>query len=57
MTKEVASFGKGGQPIPDTVERFKDVKLEAQVEEKTFTPEEIHSDEELQSKLPKPTGY
>jgi|TARA_R100000773_G_scaffold25879_1_gene22559 chaperonin GroES len=57
MTKEVASFGKGGQPIPDTVERFKDVKLEAQVEEKTFTPEEIHSDEELQSKLPQPTGY
>ena len=57
MTKEVASFGKGGQPIPNTVDRFADVELEAQVEEKTFNPENIHGDEELQNKLPKPTGY
>ena len=57
MTKEVASFGKGGQPIPNTVDRFADVELEAQVEEKTFNPENIHDDEELQSKLPQPTGY
>jgi len=57
MTKEVAAFGKGGEPIPNNVDRFKDVKLEAKVEEKTFAPEDIHGDEELQGKLPKPTGY
>jgi chaperonin GroES len=56
MTKEVAAFGKGGEPIPNTVDRFKDVELEAQIEEKTFTPEDIHN-EELTNKLPQPTGY
>tara|TARA_R100001015_G_C4632942_1_gene197206 strand:- start:1015 stop:1485 length:471 start_codon:yes stop_codon:yes gene_type:complete len=56
MTKEVASFGKGGEPIPNRVERFTE-PLEAKIEEETFTPEDIHDNEEMFKKLPKPTGY
>ena len=56
MTKEVASFGKGGEPIPSRVERFTE-PLEAKIEEETFTPEDIHDNEEMHKKLPKPTGY
>ena len=37
MTKKVASFGKGGEPIPNRVERFNE-SLGATVEEETFTP-------------------
>ena len=56
MTKEVASFGTGGEPIPNRVERFTE-PLEAKIEEETFTPEDIHDNEEMHKKLPKPTGY
>ena len=56
MTKKVASFGKGGEPIPNRVERFNE-SLGATVEEETFTPENIHDNEEMFKKLPKPTGY
>ena len=52
MSKNIKAFGSGGEPIPNNVERF------TQQEEKleTVTPESVHEDEELKSKLPKPTG-
>lgn len=52
--KEVKSFGKGGEPIPNTVERF--VETESEKEE-AFTPEKMEEDSSLQEKLPTPTGY
>tara|TARA_R100000935_G_scaffold3666_2_gene9239 strand:+ start:526 stop:987 length:462 start_codon:yes stop_codon:yes gene_type:complete len=52
--KEVKNFGKGGEPIPNTVERFVDVEPE---KEDTYTPEKIEEDETLIGQLPTPTGY
>ena len=52
--KNVKEFGKGGEPIPNTVERFVDIEPE---KEDTFTPEKIEEDETLIGQLPTPTGY
>jgi|TARA_R110000772_G_scaffold242446_1_gene355040 chaperonin GroES len=53
MSKKIEAFGSGGEPIPNKVERF------IAPEEKTpsVTPENVHEDKDLQSKLPQPTGY
>ena len=53
MSKKIDAFGSGGEPIPNKVERF------ITPEEKTpsVTPENVHEDKDLQSKLPQPTGY
>jgi chaperonin GroES len=53
MSKAIKAFGSGGEPIPDKVERFVEPKEVAP----SVTPESVHEDEDLQSKLPKPTGY
>jgi chaperonin GroES len=53
MSKTIEAFGSGGEPIPNKVERFVDTK-EVQP---SVTPESVHEDEDLKSKLPKPTGY
>jgi len=56
--KEVKSFGKGGEPIPNTVERFTDPNVEVpKEEEQKFTPESVTEDESLKTQLPTPTGY
>jgi chaperonin GroES len=56
--KEVKSFGKGGEPIPNTVERFTEVNVETPKEdEQKFTPESVAEDESLKTQLPTPTGY
>ncbi len=53
MSKSIKAFGSGGEPIPDKVERFTEpVEVAPSV-----TPESVHEDGDLQSKLPKPTGY
>ena len=53
MSKNIEAFGSGGEPIPDKVERFTEpVEVAPSV-----TPESVHEDGDLQSKLPKPTGY
>ena len=48
MSKKIEAFGSGGEPIPNKVERF------IAPEEKTpsVTPENVHEDKDLQSKLP-----
>ena len=53
MSKNIEAFGSGGEPIPNKVERFK----EPQEVVPQVTPESVHEDEDLKSKLPKPTGY
>jgi|TARA_R110000803_G_scaffold189067_1_gene251515 chaperonin GroES len=53
MSKTIKAFGSGGEPIPNKVERFIDVTEK----EPVVTPESVHENEELQSKLPQPTGY
>ena len=50
--KEVAEFGKGGEPIPDKIERF--VEKE---KEDIYTPESVEKNEDLLNQLPIPTGY
>ena len=53
MSKAIEAFGSGGEPIPNKVERFVEPKEVAP----SVTPENVHEDKDLQSKLPKPTGY
>tara|TARA_R100001377_G_scaffold73722_1_gene49806 strand:- start:875 stop:1336 length:462 start_codon:yes stop_codon:yes gene_type:complete len=53
MSKNIKAFGSGGEPIPNKVERF----IEPTEKQETVNPESVHEDKELQSKLPKPTGY
>ena len=53
MSKNIKAFGSGGEPIPNKVERFVEPKEVAP----SVTPENVHEDKDLQSKLPKPTGY
>jgi len=53
MSKNIEAFGSGGEPIPDKVERF----INQEEKQEVVTPESVHEDKELQSKLPKPTGY
>ena len=53
MSKKIDAFGSGGEPIPNKVERF----IAPEEKAPSVTPETVHEDEELQSKLPKPTGY
>ena len=48
MSKAIEAFGSGGEPIPDKVERFVEPKGVAP----SVTPESVHEDEDLQSKLP-----
>jgi chaperonin GroES len=56
MTKEVAAFGKGGEPVPSTVDRFENTEVEAK-EELKFTPDSVQEDASLKDQLPTPTGY
>ena len=56
MTKEVAAFGKGGEPIPNTVDRFEDTEVEVK-EDLKFTPDSVQEDSSLKDQLPTPTGY
>lgn len=59
MNKEVKAFGKGGEPIPNTVDRFENKEPEV-VEEKEdlkFTPDSVQDDSSLKEQLPTPTGY
>ena len=53
MSKNIKAFGSGGEPIPSKVERFTEPQEKAEI----VTPESVHDDKDLQSKLPKPTGY
>lgn len=56
MTKEVAAFGKGGEPIPNSVDRFKEEEVETK-EDLKFTPDNVENDSDLKEQLPTPTGY
>jgi len=56
MTKEVAAFGKGGEPIPNSVDRFKEEEVEPK-EDLKFTPDNVEKDSNLKEELPTPTGY
>lgn len=56
MTKEVAAFGKGGEPVPSTVDRFEDTEVVVR-EELKFTPDSVQEDSSLKEQLPTPTGY
>jgi len=56
MSKEVAAFGKGGEPIPNTVDRFENIEVEDK-EELKFTPDSVQEDASLKDQLPTPTGY
>ena len=54
MTKEVAAFGKGGEPIPNSVDRFKEEEVETK-EDLKFTPDNVENDSDLKEQLPTPT--
>ena len=56
MIKEVAAFGKGGEPVPNTVDRFENIEVEEK-EELKFTPDSVQEDASLKDQLPTPTGY
>lgn len=56
MTKEVAAFGKGGEPIPNSVDRFKEEEVETK-EDLKFTPDNVEKNSNLKEELPTPTGY
>jgi len=50
------SEAKKGTPIPDRVEKVRELKSEEKPVQE-FTPESVQEDESLMEKLPEPTGY
>ena len=50
------SEAKKGTPIPDHVEKVRELKSEEKPVQE-FTPESVQEDESLMEKLPEPTGY
>jgi len=56
MNKKVEAFGKGGEPLPKTVDRFEKEPTEVK-EDFKFTPDSVQEDSSLKEQLPTPTGY